>query len=107
MDRNIPDTKKTDPASKNANRRLRRSVGTRHIALIALMIAATGVQCTLGTDDCRKERDDATLCSLVALDTARQCTSTANANNQSSAGCGAPILGALLICPLAVSDVCE
>ncbi|MCR9142011.1 MAG: hypothetical protein NXI24_07145 [bacterium] len=106
-DRNIPDTKKTAGALKKPNHRRSLSVGLRRIGLIALLLVAAAVQCTLGTNDCRKERDDAALCGLVALDTARLCTTDAIANNQSTEACQTPILGGLLLCPLSISEACE
>lgn len=85
----------------------RRSAGVSWALLCSLVIFAASVQCTNYADQCRKEKDNANLCSLVALDVARQCASTAAASGQSSQSCYSPLLGAALLCPLTVSDACE
>ncbi len=66
------------------------------------------MQCTLtGGSDCRKVRDRETTCGLLGLDLARSCDATARANGTSTASCTDPLIGAFLLCPLTVDEVCE
>lgn len=78
------------------------------IALVALTIsAALTAQCTFSGSDCRKVRDREVTCGLLAVDFARSCDTTARANGTSTASCTDPLLGAFLLCPLTVDEVCD
>lgn len=78
------------------------------IALVALTIsAALTAQCTFSGSDCRKVRDREVTCGLLAVDFARSCDATARANGTSTASCTDPLLGAFLLCPLTVDEVCD
>lgn len=72
---------------------------------LSVSVAAL-IQCTTG-NDCRKERDREVTCGLLAVDFARSCDATARANGTSAASCTDPLLGAFLLCPLTVDEVCE